>query len=91
MPVTDEAIRQCLLQLVSDRGPTKTICPSEVARALDDDHWRELMPNVRAMGHRLAKAGIITITQKGHVVDPDQARGPIRYRLRSPKIAREDR
>lgn len=80
--VTDAAIRACLMQLVRDRGPEKTICPAEVARALEPDDWRNLMPQVRAVGIALAKSGAIAVTQKGQIVDPEQAKGPIRYRYR---------
>lgn len=83
MTVTDAAIQECLLRLVGDRGPTKTICPSEVARSLDAEQWRELMPQVRAIGSQLAKSGAIAVMQKGQVVNPDQVKGPIRYRLQT--------
>jgi len=46
------------------------------------------MDTVRQVGSALADAGIIQVTQKGQVVNPHHARGPIRYRqsssLRSP-------
>lgn len=40
------------------------------------------MDIVRQVGVELVDAGIIQVTQKGQVVDPRTARGPIRYRLR---------
>jgi len=65
---------------VGTRITTATICPSEVARALhrDEKRWRAAMPSVRAVAIELAAAGIIAITQRGVVVDPATARGPIR-------------
>jgi hypothetical protein len=76
-----ETIRQQILEHVERRGPEKTICPSEVARALDSINWRELMPLVRDVGCELAGDGLIQVTQRGQVVqDPQNARGPIRYR-----------
>ncbi|MEL6383321.1 MAG: DUF3253 domain-containing protein [Cyanobacteria bacterium J06626_18] len=83
-PIPDAAIRNCLLKLVRDRGPNKTICPSEVARSLGDDDWRSLMDQVRAVGIELYNAGKIAITQKGQVVNPHTVKGPIRYRLIPP-------
>lgn len=62
---------------VSTRGAGKTICPSEVARALADD-WRTLMPHVREVAGEMAARGEIVVTQKGRVVDIGSARGPIR-------------
>ncbi|PSN16013.1 DUF3253 domain-containing protein [filamentous cyanobacterium CCP5] len=79
--ISDQAIRDRILQKVQERGPHKTICPSEVARDLGGDSWRDLMPQVRSVGIELAEAGAIAMTQKGQVVNPRQAKGPIRYRL----------
>ena len=81
MPVSEQQIRERLLQLVRDRGPEKTICPSEVARSLSADDWRSLMPQVLAVGLDLADSGAIVVTQKGQIVDPQTAKGPIRYRF----------
>ena len=75
-----KSIRQCLLAQVHRRGVHKTICPSEVARALGGEQWRDLMEAVRAVGCELAAEGTIVVTQKGQVVDPERAKGPIRYR-----------
>jgi hypothetical protein len=81
MTVSEQQIRDRLLQLVRDRGPEKTICPSEVARSLSAADWRSLMPQVQAVGVSLAQAERIVVLQKGQVVDPQTAKGPIRYRL----------
>ncbi len=61
-------------------GRTGTMCPSEVARALDPEDWRPLMDEVRAAAARLVATGDIEVTQGGEVVDPATARGPIRLR-----------
>lgn len=79
--ISDEMIRDRLLQLVGDRGLEKTLCPSEVARALAADSWRDLMPRVRDMGIDLAESGVIVVTQRGQSVGPRRAKGPVRYRL----------
>lgn len=59
------------------RGAGKTICPSEVARALGPA-WRELMPAVRQAASELQAQGRLRVTQKGERVDPLRAAGPIR-------------
>ncbi|MDN3226616.1 DUF3253 domain-containing protein [Kocuria rhizophila] len=56
----------------------KTICPSDVARTLGGDDWRDLMPQIRDVAGEMAGVGEITVTQKGETVDPCTARGPIR-------------
>jgi hypothetical protein len=81
MGVTQAQIRDCLLKRVHQRGAGKTICPSEVARSLGGDDWRDLMPLVREVGTALTVQGQIVTLQKGQRVDPSQVRGPIRYGL----------
>ena len=78
---TPEMIRATLLDLLKQRGPGKTICPSEVARQLGGNTWRSLMPDVRAVGNQLVDKGKILTLQKGKVVHPKYAQGPIRYGL----------
>jgi hypothetical protein len=64
-----------------DRGrPEASICPSEAARLVDPEGWRELMPAARAAAGRLAAAGAVEVTQAGTVVDVSAARGPVRVR-----------
>lgn len=73
-------IEQKLETLVSARGANKTICPSEVARALTSD-WRVEMPRVRGVACDLATQGRVSILQRGNVIPLDQLqymRGPIR-------------
>lgn len=82
-PLTHDQIRQCILAKTQARGTEKTICPSEVARELGGEDWRSLMATVRQVGIDLAEAGAILVTQRGNVVDPRTARGPIRYRLKA--------
>ncbi len=66
------------------RGADKSICPSEVARALlpgaQQDGWQSLMTPVREAAIRLARAGRIDILRKGRPVPPEEVRGVIRLR-----------
>ncbi len=50
------------------------------------EEWRQLMERTRRAGRRLSRASAIAILQGGQVVDPDAAKGPIRYRLRQPSV-----
>lgn len=82
----DETIAETLLGLVAARGAGKTICPSEVARALGGPHpdgWGPLMKPVRRVAVALTKQGRVAILRKGRPVDdPDDFRGI--YRLGPP-------
>lgn len=74
-----------ILSQVAARGPDKTICPSEVARALDPE-WQKLSSAVRRAAIRLAEAGQIDILRKGKRVEPAGVKGVIRLRIAAPKI-----
>lgn len=79
-----EAIAAAIRVLAHRRGRGKTLCPSEVARALAPGDWRALMPEVRRTADKLAAAGEVVVTQKGKVVSACTARGPIRIGLSAP-------
>lgn len=78
---TDHALEIEILNLLRQRGRGKTICPSEAARRVSPENWRELMERTRQAARRLVVAGRVVLTQKGHVVDPSTARGALRIRL----------
>ncbi|MEM6552190.1 MAG: DUF3253 domain-containing protein [Planctomycetota bacterium] len=67
-----------ILTLITQRGPNKTICPSEAARLLDPTHWRDHLTAIHTAAQHLHATGQLTITQRGQPVDPTTARGPIR-------------
>ena len=74
-------LEAAVLDLLHQRAGGASICPSEVARArADDEAWRALMEPVREAARRLVAKGEVEITQKGAVVDPSTAKGPIRIR-----------
>ncbi len=81
--IDESIIAQTILALCTERSENNaTICPSEVARALSPDDWRELMNDVRTVGTRLARESKIEITQRGEARDPNaEIRGAIRYRF----------
>lgn len=67
--------------MATERGADKTICPSEVARALFDTNWRKHMDEVRQAAIALQQNGKVLITQKGIPVDVDHLKGPIRIKI----------
>lgn len=92
----DRTRREILLphvnRLLSSRDHPKTICPSEVPRALTPTEleatgalsWRDLMPEVREILWEMRQQGKVEILQKGLLVPDgmalDHVRGPIRAR-----------
>lgn len=82
MQPSRERIATEIRDRVAARGAGRTICPSEVARALGgDDGFRPLMPAVREVAADLAERGEVAVTQRGVAVDARTARGPIRLGL----------
>jgi len=69
-----------VLSVLNERAAGATVCPSEVARRLDAEAWRDWMEPVREAGRRLASSGLLEWTQQGRPVDPSTARGPVRFR-----------
>ncbi|WP_245866514.1 DUF3253 domain-containing protein [Diaminobutyricimonas aerilata] len=78
--MSDERYEQRILELLGQRSADASICPSEVARAESAEEWRELMEPVRQAARRLVAQGELEVTQRGAVVDPSTAKGPIRIR-----------
>lgn len=77
----DRRLEKGILDLLAQRAPGATICPSEVARLVgSEDGWRHLMDRSRQAARRLAASGDVEVTQGGEVVDPAVARGPVRIR-----------
>lgn len=78
----DQLVEAAILDLLAQRDPGKTICPSEAARALAGSRdFRPLMSEVRAVATAMVARGELEVTQSGQVVDPSSARGAIRLRL----------
>lgn len=76
----DRSLEEAIVDLLTKRAAGATICPSEAARAVFPDGWRERIEDARRAARRLVAAGLIEITQGGRVVDPSTAKGPVRLR-----------
>ena len=88
-----EAIAAEILRQTAARGADKSICPSEVARALapEEEAWRRLLGPVRAAAIRLAREGRIEVLRKGKPADPaGEIRGVIRLRASPPAAAEKE-
>ncbi len=77
---TDRALESSIRSLLDSRKGGATICPSEAAREVGGEEWRDLMEPARRAARRLVAAGEVEVTQGGTVVDPSTAKGPIRVR-----------
>ncbi|MEL6370914.1 MAG: DUF3253 domain-containing protein [Pseudomonadota bacterium] len=73
---------EAIITLLETRGGDKSICPSEAARQLNAENWRESMPVIREAAASLEAEGRILVTQKSEIVEIAEAKGPIRLRLK---------
>ena len=103
-PVSDnekpDAIAQQIFDLLAARGPGKSICPTEAARAMQAafgkasapaDAWRRYLAPVRQQALHLARRGEILILRKGKPVDPHTpVKGVIRLALPREESARAE-
>jgi len=76
------SIEDAILEALALAKPGKSIAPDDVAKALDAEGWRRLLPQVKATAVGMARAGRIEITRHGKAVDPNAFKGV--YRLRRP-------
>jgi len=75
------AINDTIFAMLAEAGPGKTIDPSAVAKALDAEGWRRMLPKVRNEAVGLARQGKLVITRHGKPADPDAFKGVYRLRL----------
>lgn len=76
-----DRLRAELLRIAQERGPDKTLCPSEAAGAVDPERRQALTPVARAVANGLADEGLLVVTQKGVPVDALTTPGPVRVGL----------
>jgi hypothetical protein len=70
-----------ILRIAKERGVEKSLCPTDVARALAED-WRPLLFDIRAAAARLADRDQIEILRHGKPISPTALKGVIRLRLK---------
>lgn len=76
----DRRLERAIAELLDERRADATICPSDAARRVSPDDWRDLMEPARRAARRMVADGTVVITQGGRVVDPSTVSGPIRIR-----------
>lgn len=77
-----EEVKIAHIKLANSRGNECTYCPSEVAREIFPESWREQMSLVREIADDLVTSGELVVFQKGTIISekPTEAKGPIRLR-----------
>lgn len=77
------SVEDAVLDAVAAAPAGKSIAPDQVAKAIDLERWRRVLPQVKAAAVGLARAGKLVILRHNKPVDPLE---PIKgvYRLRAP-------
>ena len=82
--VSKDSIKTAIMKFAVKRGRDKSFCPSEVARYLEPEDWRPLMPEIRSVADSLVDQNFIDVLQKGKVIENvSQAIGPIRLKIKN--------
>lgn len=81
MKRSKQEIKSHILQLTKKRGTGKSVSPSQVARDLFSDIWKDHLDEVRSMAGELQSERLISVTQNGKSVDPNKVKGPIEMTL----------
>lgn len=66
---TVEEAKRAVLTLLARRARQATVCPSEAARALDPEDWRDAMPIVHAAVDAMRAENRISLSWKGKAID----------------------
>ncbi|KAF2249217.1 hypothetical protein BU26DRAFT_427564 [Trematosphaeria pertusa] len=88
-----DIIEEHARRLLEKREWLKTICPSEIARALSEKEleilnasgWRDTMDKIRSVVWELRENGVVELLQKGQAIITtklEDIHGPIRVRAR---------
>ena len=79
--VSDQEVRETLLQMCRAAGPEGAVKPEAVARRILPEHWRTLLNRIRIESRHQAHAGRLVILRKGKPADPDDFKGLYRLRV----------
>lgn len=88
--VSDEEVRETLLDLCREAGLEGKVKPEAVAMAILPRHWRTLLKRIRIMSRHLAHEGKIVILRKGEPADPDDFKGIYRLRITEEGLQAEE-
>lgn len=75
-------IEDTIFKLLADIEPGRSLAPEAVARAIDPEGWRRVLPQVRAAAVGLARQERLVILRHNKPTDPDTFKGV--WRMRAP-------
>lgn len=88
--VSDEEVRETILDMTRKAGMDGSVRPGDVARAILPDHWRTLLNRIRIMSRHMAHEGKLNILRKGEPANPDDFKGLYRLQITEAGLVEED-
>ena len=73
-------IEAAIFEALAAAGEGKSVAPEAIARAVDAENWRRVLPQVRATAVGLARQGRVVLLRHGKATDPDTLKGVWRLR-----------
>ena len=73
-------IEQAIFAALAEAEVGKSVSPEAVAREVDAENWRRVLPQVRATAVGLARQGKLVILRHGKPADPEGFKGVWRMR-----------
>ena len=68
-------IEDAIFAALAEAPPGKSVSPEAVARTVDAENWRRVLPQVKATAVGLARQGRLAILRHGKPVDPEGFKG----------------
>lgn len=78
--IRDEIVYDTIMSMLAEK-PDSTTRPEDIAIALYPEDWQSIIKRVRLFAKQLANEGYLHILRKGKIVNPDDAKGLLRYQI----------
>jgi hypothetical protein len=88
--VSDDEVRDTILEMCREAGTNETVKPEAVAQAILPDFWQTLLKRIRLTSRQLAIADKIVILRKGKVADPNDFKGLYRLQITEAGLQSEE-
>lgn len=88
--VSDQLVQSTILAMCRAAGPTGTVRPEDVARAILEKEWQTLLKRVREAAAKHAIAGDILILRRGEAADPEDFKGLVKFQITPQGMKKEE-
>ncbi len=79
--IADEDVNEMILTMCREAGVESGVRPEAIAQAIYPEQWQTMLKRIKLMAKQMAKRDELLILRKGKPVDPEDAKGIIKYRI----------